>query len=600
MDVAIGRARVLEDATWHSVEGLYRNLENSFGARALYPLHPTAVRSLHALYPADVTVAVLARAVREAIEVWDDERNFQRLIGPADLMRSGAVRRAVDVRLGAAGRAALRIAKGAAAAIATEDAARATIEALVDTLVLFHLSDPAADLSLNQLRARMEAAAIDGDAGDRLAKYLTALAAWTNGVIAYEAQAQTARFNPHGAGAAEVAAFNSALALLRRFDSSLTAIQEKPDLNAGLKRLQRALGTALEGACRNRDTLAAALGENNAHLAPAQQQVFAGFIELVESGATVMIELCGDHSRRETALAVVAAYEALAAVAESIPRLRSMREYLAATRLQSGDSAEANPDHDTGRLETQCKLLAIELEPAALMGTGRNLDALEARFQKFKWTYVQLYREAHEHFRLELERLAPIATDARLHLEALRRLNAIAALGVAAGAELAAEMLALEPRLAPCDFGGALALEVTPCCPCCGYQLGALSPRSELNDLGERARRALQAKLATLAQSAISRLIHQSDSSHRLEGFLKIVQAAQTDALVRVLDDQLARYLASLLDESRAAADLYGRVADAVESPKTLRASRSRGTKLNRRNRHNHRALKVPPDVNRI
>ena len=121
-----------------------------------------------------------------------------------------------------------------------------------------------------------------------------------------------------------------------------------------------------------------------------------------------------------------------------------------------------------------------------------------------------------------------------------------------------------------------------------------------MNDLGERARRALQAKLATLAQSAISRLIHQSDSSHRLEGFLKIVQAAQTDALVRVLDDQLARYLASLLDESRAAADVDGRVADAVESPKTLRASRSRGTKLDRRNGHNHRSLKVPPDVNRI
>lgn len=62
-------------------------------------------------------------------------------------------------------------------------------------------------------------------------------------------------------------------------------------------------------------------------------------------------------------------------------------------------------------------------------------------------------------------------------------------------------------------------------------------------------RRALEIKLAALSQSMIARLIRNHDKEHRLEGFLKITQAAQTDALVRVLDEKLARYLAQVLED---------------------------------------------------
>ena len=47
----------------------------------------------------------------------------------------------------------------------------------------------------------------------------------------------------------------------------------------------------------------------------------------------------------------------------------------------------------------------------------------------------------------------------------------------------------------------------------------------------------------------IARLIRSHDRENRLEGFLKITQAAQTDALVRVLDEGLAKYLARVLEE---------------------------------------------------
>ena len=65
-------------------------------------------------------------------------------------------------------------------------------------------------------------------------------------------------------------------------------------------------------------------------------------------------------------------------------------------------------------------------------------------------------------------------------------------------------------------------------------------------------------KLAALSKSAIARIIREHDHARRLEGFLKITQAAQSDALVRVLDDDLARYLARLLEENVTGAPLFG------------------------------------------
>jgi hypothetical protein len=93
--------------------------------------------------------------------------------------------------------------------------------------------------------------------------------------------------------------------------------------------------------------------------------------------------------------------------------------------------------------------------------------------------------------------------------------------------------------------------DIEPPCPRCGFVLGAALPSGALDEVFGQIRRALRARLAALSHDAIARLIRQHDSGHRLDGFLKITQAAQTDALVRVLDDNLARYLARLLDEVR-------------------------------------------------
>jgi hypothetical protein len=61
---------------------------------------------------------------------------------------------------------------------------------------------------------------------------------------------------------------------------------------------------------------------------------------------------------------------------------------------------------------------------------------------------------------------------------------------------------------------------------------------------------ALKRTLGALSETMIAAVIREHDDGHRLEGLLKIIQASQTDAGVRMLDERLARHLAQLLDEN--------------------------------------------------
>ncbi len=347
LGVAVGRARRLHDSALRTVDGLYRKLESAWDTRAIYPFHPAAASTLRSLYGSSLfdsgaTIGTLAKAVREVIEPWYRDRDFQRLVMPAALMRSPTVRRTLDTELGEAGRAALKIANAAAVSEALDDRAHDLLQALVDTLVLLHIGGSPAMLPVTGIRERMDLVGLNGVDRDRLTDALIALAENTRGVIVYDSRALSAGFNPRGAGAPQVAAFNSALALLSRFDPSLKAAQELPDLNAKRKRLAAAIATAIEDACRNRESLAAALRESGARLSLDQEQAFDRFIELAEGGVAALIDAGADPQRRATALAAVAAYEPLALIADSLPRFRTMRNYLAATGLLPGCGENAN------------------------------------------------------------------------------------------------------------------------------------------------------------------------------------------------------------------------------------------------------------------
>jgi hypothetical protein len=423
---------------------------------------------------------------------------------------------------------------------------------IVDTLIVENVCGGTAPLAIEKLALRMPMLSRSGaaDALPIVRTLLHQLEAQTGGVIRFETDA--AWFDSEAAGAPELASFNGALPLVNHFDAKVTAVRETAGLKLAVKRLERVMADAVESANHTRDVISTALAESHLRVPAVHLEAIAKYIELAESGAAAILETGADPARRDAALRTIANYQAIADIAASIPRMRGMREYLAATFLRASPDIAQSRESSSVALETECELLAVALGPRVLTGALRNLDALEARFQRFKWTYVQCYLSAHEKWRTKMDRLATLLDDANRYREALGRLNRIAALGPPEGEELADRLAQLATSVVRCELANSIAPETIPRCASCGFILGAADPGAELDDLMERVRRGLAIKLAALSQSMIARLIREHDRDNRLEGFLKITQAAQTDALVRVLDEKLARYLAQVLDDNLA------------------------------------------------
>ncbi len=547
--VAIGRARQLKDEARAAIGQFYQAAELvAFGAEEIFPFHPVSVSELSHLANPPGTVAAIAGVAQDALAAGSDGRQLahRRLILPGDLIDSAGIARRIDTRLGGAGRAALKAARAALAGLSEDEAALG--RQMVATLVLEHLCGAALALDFGQLHDRLPRQAPGATPPVRV---LERIAAGSKGAIRVEAM--TARFDPLATGAPVVEAFNAALPLAKLFDPTLTPAQEQAEAQAKLTRLGEAMAAALEAANRTGEALKAA-AEDGAHkLLPEHLRALADFSALAGAGPTALLEVAADKERREAAVNALGVYETVARAAGAVPRLRAMSEYLEATGLLADAAVEQTQDSEVIKLETECRLLAVELELRGPVWNPRMLGGLEARFNKFKWSYAQSYRDAHARFQTQMIALSRVAEDANRHLDALARLDSIAALGAAAAASLQPAMADLAGRVAPCGFDGPLSPESAPRCRC-GFVVGTAPPQTELTDLFDQIKSALRLKLAALSRGAIARLIKEHDRGRRLEGFLKITQAAQTEALVRVLDGELARYLSDLLEEGGAAA----------------------------------------------
>ena len=564
--VAMRRARRLVEDAELNPDHAYNGIDTlGWAPHAIFPFHPAALLPLRVIARGSpssdqgsraTAIAPLSRLARDVLASLAGESELpSRLIYPSDLTTNAEIAKHVGTLMTDAGRAAWKIArhqitemKGYEKEVARE---------IVDTIVVENICG-ARPLAFEELKSKVPtiacAATDDVQAISTIRELLRQLEASTGGVIHMEAGA--ARFDPEAAGAPDLAAFNAALTLARGFDPRLTIARDRDSLATRLSRLDGAMALAVERAVQTREVLTSALREAALEMPAANNTAIAEYLALAESGAAAMLEAAADRSYLATALQIAGKYEVLAAAAESIPRMRSMRDYLAATGLRAAPDetgvAENIWQHSAIiSLETECELLRVELGPRVLTAPPRSLEALEARFQKFKWTYVQCYLSAHERWCEKMERLELVARDARRYFDALARLNAIAALGRPEGAHLGLRVRESSARVVRCQQRSAIAPETVPRCPSCGFQLGASPPEAELEDAMDALRRALGVKLAALSQSMIARLIRAHDKDRRLEGFLKITQAAQTDALVRVLDDKLARYLAQVLEEER-------------------------------------------------
>jgi len=285
LTVAIGRARQLDETVRPAVDGAYRGLDlGEYEGHAIYPFHPASSIVLRALNGAAGAVAPLARLVREVLLAWQMRRDFERLIYPSDLMLSATARSDAELRIGESGRAALRLAYHAAGTL--DGSSSGVARQAVDTLMLQELCANAAPLGIEDLKARLPALATGGDrdAGRTIADVVREIASRSHGVIQFDSESLTARFNPRAAGGPEVAAFNAARSLACRFDSTLTPAQEMPELRAKLKRLRDSMASALEEALRNRATLEAAAREAGGRLSADHHRHLADFIALAEAG----------------------------------------------------------------------------------------------------------------------------------------------------------------------------------------------------------------------------------------------------------------------------------------------------------------------------
>lgn len=476
MLAALARARRVVDDP--AAAALYDGVDlGGFAPRALFPFDPRSIEILRALAGQSASLAAMAALVSAALAAWRESafEGRARPLLPVELMEAAALVRRVDERLGEAGRAALRIAHRAADAMEERGRARG----IVDALVLEHLGGGAQTLAPAELRMRLpERYQRRGPAsagGAAIAAMLEALVARTGGVIALDERG--ARFNPAAAGAPEVAAFNNAIPLLRRFDATLNEAAELPDVRAGLKRAGNAMGRAVEAAHRVGATLEAAHREMRLELKPEHRQTLDDVVVLAGAGAGALVEQAAQAQARAQAERVLAAYEALATAAAAAPRMREMRAYLRATALTpdlagnfAGDGEAA--DKAVAAAQVECQLLLAALETGVLRWDPRSFDALEVRFQKFKWSYIQIYQAAHERWRRDGERIAIEIADAREHHGALSRLNSIAALGAPAGGALGARIEELARRVVRCAPDAPLTLDLVPRCPRCGFVLG--------------------------------------------------------------------------------------------------------------------------------
>lgn len=545
---AIARARKLEASGEAAAKELYLGVDTGdVEPRRIFPFHPACLPMLAALAEPQTPVASLAKIVRAilAADTAVQERHGPALIGPAQLMEYPSIGKRAAALLGEGGRAAY---KGAYAALQGFTPGEGQLaRRIIDLLALNHIASGPIALDDEQLGGLLSAGNKEPVRSSQLDDLLRRLSTQSRGIVRIEPAG--VRFDPAFADAAQLQAFNRALELARKFEAGLQRVEVPGELRAALRRLEQAMADTLEEVASTAGAVDALAAELGGRLAAERQRELAAVTELCERGPATLVELAADREARDGALRNLATYEDLRRLAAMAPRIRAMRGYLASTGLAERFDSEPGRDRRLTQLETECQLLMVAAGPGLLASPARNLAAIEARFEKFKWTYIEQYRAAHSRRQHEIEGLAPIIEDTGRYLEALERLDTIAALGAPAAEELKPRLHELRAQVVRCAAVAPLGAEPSPRCAGCGFVIGTPSPRSALARLSAQVNRALKAKLTTLSHSAIARLIRLHDQSHRLEGLLRIIQAAQSDALVEVLDDRLAHYLGRLLDE---------------------------------------------------
>jgi hypothetical protein len=230
---------------------------------------------------------------------------------------------------------------------------------------------------------------------------LTELESRSGGVVSLDSGAGVVRLNLHTAEVSAIVAYNAALPLLRHFDSTAQLITDPAELHTALQRLERAMATAFERISHDRAILIQAAGETGGTLSHDRERVFTELLAITQAGPAGLLDAARDRTHEAACESALAEYDNLSALAAGMPRVGAMREYLLAMGLHDTFDDDSADDTPNARLATDCKLLlvAVAVNAASQAKSPATLDSLEARFQRFKWTYIPRYLEEHERWR---------------------------------------------------------------------------------------------------------------------------------------------------------------------------------------------------------
>jgi hypothetical protein len=189
---------------------------------------------------------------------------------------------------------------------------------------------------------------------------------------------------------------------------------------------------------------------------------------------------------------------------------------------------------------------------AALVAEGHRWPAMRADFDRFRCAYRKAYLEHHRQYWREALRLHAQLMDFAPKTYALRRLNTLTELGPPMGEEAIARYEELPGRIGACALALRQELELSQeaRCPACGIALGQEPPWQEAEEVQHLLEKALNQQLQRLSSKAVRRVLLQSGEA-RLQEFLQVVQASQTQSLAHVLDDELLGFLRRFLVEAR-------------------------------------------------
>jgi hypothetical protein len=231
-----------------------------------------------------------------------------------------------------------------------------------------------------------------------------------------------------------------------------------------------------------------------------------------------------------------------------VERPREAKELI---RLHTFLAEAVVPDRRT-ELAMDRTVVQEQLSFAVLVAEGHRWSAIHALFDRFRSDYRKAYLEHHRQYWREALRLHAQLMDFAPQTYALRRLNTLTELGPCMGEEAIARYEELPGRIGACTLALRQELELSQeaRCPACGVALGQEPPWQEAEEVQRLLGKALGQQLHRLSSKAVRSVLLQSGEA-RIQEFLQIVQASQTQSLANILDDELLGFLRRFLVEAR-------------------------------------------------